>query len=146
VNNPPRARLGPNLIQSTCPVSTARSHLGYMNRTSLQLYQPFCYTSRTLQLALGAYIHSLYGMSDGFAIAFFELQNGFQKTDDGIPKYTKHLALSVDSMEQLKEWQEHIKPALLTTTILQKDTRFSSGGVRARMLWQQRFKVRRHCL
>jgi catechol 2,3-dioxygenase-like lactoylglutathione lyase family enzyme len=55
------------------------------------------------------YMHSLYGMSDGSALAFFELQNGFQKTDDGIPKYTKHLALSVDSMEQLKEWQEHFK-------------------------------------
>jgi catechol 2,3-dioxygenase-like lactoylglutathione lyase family enzyme len=55
------------------------------------------------------YILSLYGISDGSAMGLFGLQNGFQKTDDGIPKYTKHLALSVDSIEQLKEWQEHFK-------------------------------------
>ena len=55
------------------------------------------------------YIHSLYGMADGSAMAFFELQNDFEKKDDGIPKYTKHLALSVNSMDELKEWQDHFK-------------------------------------
>jgi glyoxylase I family protein len=55
------------------------------------------------------YIHSLYGMSDGSALAFFELQNGFVKNDDGIPKYTKHLALSCDSKEQVAEWHRHFE-------------------------------------
>jgi glyoxylase I family protein len=55
------------------------------------------------------YIHSLYGMSDGSAMAFFELQNGYDKKDDGVPKYTKHLALSCDSKEQVAEWHKHFE-------------------------------------
>lgn len=54
-----------------------------------------------------SYVHSLYSMSDGSAMAFSELGNDFDKKDDGIPKYTKHLALSCDSKEQVKEWHEH---------------------------------------
>ncbi|KAF2166311.1 hypothetical protein M409DRAFT_55155 [Zasmidium cellare ATCC 36951] len=53
------------------------------------------------------YIHALYGMADGSALAFFELQNGYIKSDDGIPKYTKHLALSCDSLEQVTAWKAH---------------------------------------
>ncbi len=52
------------------------------------------------------YVHSLYGMSDGSAMAFFELPHDYNKKDDGIPKYTKHIALSCDSKEQVKEWHE----------------------------------------
>lgn len=54
-----------------------------------------------------SYVHSLYGMSDGSALAFFELGHDFEKKDDGIPKYTKHLALSCDSKEQVKQWHEN---------------------------------------
>lgn len=54
-----------------------------------------------------SYVHSLYGMSDGSALAFFELGHGYEKKDDGIPKYTKHLALSCDSKEQVKAWHDH---------------------------------------
>ena len=54
-----------------------------------------------------SYIHSLYGMSDGSAMAFFELGNDYEKNDDGIPTYTKHLALSCDNRDQVKRWHEH---------------------------------------
>jgi catechol 2,3-dioxygenase-like lactoylglutathione lyase family enzyme len=55
------------------------------------------------------YVHAFYGLKDGSAIAFFELAKGFEKKDDGIPKYTKHLALSIDAEEDLKKWQDHFK-------------------------------------
>jgi len=55
------------------------------------------------------YVHSLYGLQDGSAMAFFELMNGYTKKDDGIPTYTKHLALSCDSIEQVAEWHRHFE-------------------------------------
>lgn len=55
------------------------------------------------------YIHAFYGLKDGSAIAFFELARGFDKKDDGIPTYTKHLALSIDAEDELTGWQAHFK-------------------------------------
>jgi catechol 2,3-dioxygenase-like lactoylglutathione lyase family enzyme len=55
------------------------------------------------------YIHTFYAMADGSCIAFFELGTGLDRTDDGAPGWTKHIALSVDSREELAAWQDHLR-------------------------------------
>ena len=57
------------------------------------------------------YFHNdpLYGMTEGTAMAFFELQKRYNKTDDGIPTYLKHVALSCDSADQLRAWHRHFE-------------------------------------
>ncbi|KAJ6110209.1 Glyoxalase/Bleomycin resistance protein/Dihydroxybiphenyl dioxygenase [Penicillium sp. IBT 16267x] len=60
------------------------------------------------ELETGAFLHCFYTFQDGASIAFFELPKGYDKKDDGIPYWTKHLALTVDSHEELAEWQKHL--------------------------------------
>lgn len=57
------------------------------------------------------YLHGFYAFSDGSCIAFFELASGLTPNDDGVPGWAKHLALSVDSREQLAEWKQHLSAA-----------------------------------
>ncbi|KAL1867775.1 hypothetical protein Plec18167_008521 [Paecilomyces lecythidis] len=60
-------------------------------------------------VTLGSFLHCFYGLADGSAVAVFELDKEFEKKDDGIPAFTKHLALSVDRREDLKNWIDHIE-------------------------------------
>lgn len=59
--------------------------------------------------SLGRFLHCFYGLADGSAVAVFELGKPFERKEDGVPNFTKHLALSVGSREQLREWIEHFK-------------------------------------
>lgn len=59
--------------------------------------------------SLGSFLHCFFGLADGSAVAFFELAQNYEKKDDGIPSFTKHLALSVGSREELYEWKAHIE-------------------------------------
>lgn len=54
------------------------------------------------------YLHVFYGMRSGEAIAFFALPTSFEKTGDGLPVWTRHLALSVDSDEELATWRTRL--------------------------------------
>jgi hypothetical protein len=56
----------------------------------------------------GPFLHNFYGFQDGSAIAFFEMAKNFTKTDDGVPYFAKHLALNVNSYEQLMQWHQHL--------------------------------------
>jgi catechol 2,3-dioxygenase-like lactoylglutathione lyase family enzyme len=53
------------------------------------------------------YLHTFYGLSDGGAIAFFEVEGMPKPGADSVPSWVRHIALNVDSMEELHEWQEH---------------------------------------
>lgn len=55
------------------------------------------------------YLHGFYAFTDGSCIAFFELAGGLDVRDDGVPAWAKHLALSVDSREQIAEWLRHLR-------------------------------------
>jgi glyoxylase I family protein len=59
----------------------------------------------------GNFLHNFYSFGDGSAIAFFELENDFTKVDDGVPGFAKHLALGVNSHEELQQWHEHLSAA-----------------------------------
>lgn len=55
------------------------------------------------------YLHGFYAFTDGSCIAFFELAGGLEVRDDGVPAWAKHLALSVDSRQQIAEWLRHLR-------------------------------------
>lgn len=57
------------------------------------------------------YLHAFYAFSDGSCIAFFELATGLDKRSDGVPAWAKHLALSVDSREELAAWHRRLTEA-----------------------------------
>ena len=54
------------------------------------------------------YLHFFYGMKSNEAIAFFALPTAFEKTGDGLPAWTRHLALSVESDEELEAWRTRL--------------------------------------
>ncbi|MFE2943018.1 VOC family protein [Streptomyces sp. NPDC059255] len=57
------------------------------------------------------YLHAFYSFKDGACIAFFELAGGLDPVDDQVPSWAKHLALSVDSREELARWHRHLEAA-----------------------------------
>ena len=86
-----------------------KTHDFWINVMGCKFLGAFAFSSEHDAPIPGNYVHSMYGMSDGSAMAFFELSQDYEKKDDGLPKYTKHLALSCDSKEQVKEWHEHFE-------------------------------------
>lgn len=55
-----------------------------------------------------AFLHTFFQMSTGECIAFFEVEDLPPAGDDGVPDWIRHIALNVDSREELAAWQEHL--------------------------------------
>jgi glyoxylase I family protein len=56
------------------------------------------------------FLHTFFEMKEGSCIAFFEIEGLAQeKVDSPVPKWARHIALSVDSEEELKSAQRHLK-------------------------------------
>ncbi|WP_155346304.1 VOC family protein [Acrocarpospora pleiomorpha] len=55
------------------------------------------------------YLHTFFGLHDGSAIAFFEVEGLPDPGPDSVPSWVRHIALNVDSMEELHAWQAHFK-------------------------------------
>lgn len=53
------------------------------------------------------YLHTFFGLHDGGAIAFFEVDGLADPGPDPIPSWIRHIALNVDSMEELHAWKAH---------------------------------------
>ena len=53
------------------------------------------------------YLHTFYGLHDGGAIAFFEVEDMPNPGPDSVPSWVRHIALNVDSLDELHEWKEH---------------------------------------
>ncbi|GAA0440556.1 hypothetical protein Acor_12580 [Acrocarpospora corrugata] len=53
------------------------------------------------------YLHTFFGLHDGGAIAFFEVEGLPEPKPDGVPSWIRHIALNVDSIEELHAWREH---------------------------------------
>jgi catechol 2,3-dioxygenase-like lactoylglutathione lyase family enzyme len=53
------------------------------------------------------YLHTFFGLHDGSAIAFFEVEGLPDPGPDSVPSWVRHIALNVDSMEELHAWQAH---------------------------------------
>jgi catechol 2,3-dioxygenase-like lactoylglutathione lyase family enzyme len=55
------------------------------------------------------FLHTFYGFSSGEAIAFFEVDGLERPEHDPIPSWIRHLAVNVGSMEELLNWEVHLK-------------------------------------
>ncbi|WP_062351869.1 VOC family protein [Herbidospora yilanensis] len=53
------------------------------------------------------YLHTFFGLGDGGAIAFFEVDGLENPGPDAVPSWIRHIALNVDSMEELHAWKAH---------------------------------------
>ena len=54
------------------------------------------------------FLHTFFAMESGEIIAFFETEGLKRPAGDGLPRWIRHLALSVDSRETLAAWQERL--------------------------------------
>jgi glyoxylase I family protein len=55
-----------------------------------------------------AYLHTFFAMGSGEVIAFFDIDGLTPSAHDSLPRWVRHLALSVDSRETLAAWQAHL--------------------------------------
>jgi len=55
------------------------------------------------------YLHTFFGLQDGSAIAFFEVDGLPNPGPDAIPSWIRHIALNVDSMAELQAWKAHFE-------------------------------------
>jgi glyoxylase I family protein len=91
------------------------------------------------------FLHSFYAMKNGVAIAFFEIE-GFNGTFDGdAPRFARHLAMNVDSMEELLDCKKRLEDAgveVLGVTdhegIWQSIYFFDPNGIRLELTYQTR--------
>jgi catechol 2,3-dioxygenase-like lactoylglutathione lyase family enzyme len=56
-----------------------------------------------------AYLHTFYALDSGECIAFFEVDNLPEPIEDGVPKWIRHLALTVPTLEDVEEFRRHLK-------------------------------------
>lgn len=56
---------------------------------------------------VSAFIHTFYALAEVGCVAFFELEESPEKQSDNLPAWTRHLALSVRSRDELAQWQRH---------------------------------------
>ncbi|MEU6700564.1 VOC family protein [Pseudonocardia sp. NPDC046786] len=55
------------------------------------------------------FLHTFFGLADGSAIAFFEVDGLPEYEPDAVPSWIRHLALNIDSMEELLTWKAHFE-------------------------------------
>ncbi|MCA1224048.1 VOC family protein [Streptomyces sp. 8L] len=55
------------------------------------------------------FLHTFYEMPSGECIAFFDVENTPRRENDGWPLWTRHLALSLDSIEAVDEYAVRLR-------------------------------------
>ena len=55
------------------------------------------------------FLHTFFAMRSGEVLAFFELEGVARPAPDGLPPWIRHIALSVDSHDELLAWRKHLK-------------------------------------
>lgn len=58
--------------------------------------------------AIRPHLHTLFAMRSGEAIAFFEIEGVELPRPDGLPMWSRHLAMSVDSHDELLAWRQRL--------------------------------------
>jgi len=54
------------------------------------------------------HLHTFYAMDSGEVIAFFDIEGAEKPARDTLPTWARHLALSVDSYEDLMSWRQRL--------------------------------------
>lgn len=92
------------------------------------------------------FLHTFFEMGDGSCVAFFELE-GLPDGEDQtvVPKWVRHIALSVDSMEALEEARQRVVAAGLDVIgpvdhegIWQSIYFFDHNDIRVELTYQNR--------
>ena len=55
------------------------------------------------------FLHTFFAMGSGEIIAFFDVKGLEKPKPDSLPWFVRHLALAVDSREQLLEWKQRLE-------------------------------------
>src|SRR4051812_26125686 len=55
------------------------------------------------------FLHTFFAMGSGEIIAFFDIAGLTPGDGDGLPRWVRHLALTVDSREAVLEWKQHLE-------------------------------------
>ncbi len=55
------------------------------------------------------HLHTFFAMRSGEVIAFFELEGTAPSAPDKLPKWVRHIALSVESHDELMEWRARLE-------------------------------------
>jgi catechol 2,3-dioxygenase-like lactoylglutathione lyase family enzyme len=91
------------------------------------------------------FLHSFYAMANGVAIAFFEIE-GFDGDFDGsAPPFARHLAMNVDSMDELLDYKKRLEDAGVSVIgvtdhegIWESIYFFDPNGIRLELTYQAR--------
>ncbi|GLW99330.1 VOC family protein [Microtetraspora sp. NBRC 16547] len=54
------------------------------------------------------FLHVFYATDRGDCLAFFALEGEYEKKDDGLPAFTRHIALGVRSTAELEQWRDRL--------------------------------------
>jgi catechol 2,3-dioxygenase-like lactoylglutathione lyase family enzyme len=91
------------------------------------------------------YLHTFYAFDSDECIAFFEVGDLERPESDPIPSWLKHLAVSVESMEEIEEWRRRLKEHDVEVTdvvdhdgIWESIYFFDPNGVRLEITYQTR--------
>ena len=55
------------------------------------------------------FLHTFFAMRSGEVLAFFDLDGVEPPPPDHLPPWVRHIALSVDSQDELLAWRKHLK-------------------------------------
>lgn len=134
------------------------NHVAYVTRDTAATLRFYCDVlgMRLISHAMGDqvpstaepvhFLHTFFEMGDGSCIAFFEIEGLPEDTAPSvIPRWARHLALSVDSEEDLNAVLRHLKEAGVDVSgpvdhegIWKSIYFFDPNGVRLELTWQNR--------
>lgn len=55
-----------------------------------------------------SFLHTFFAMKTGECLAFFEIDGQQQPPEDDVPSWVRHIALTIDSPDELESWQSHL--------------------------------------
>jgi catechol 2,3-dioxygenase-like lactoylglutathione lyase family enzyme len=92
------------------------------------------------------FLHTFFAMADGSCIAFFDVAGAqYAGRDDGVPKWIRHIAMNVDTYDELLSWKAWLeKQGVQTIGVIDHEGIWESiyffdpNGVRLELTMQQR--------
>lgn len=91
------------------------------------------------------FLHVFYETGNGECLAFFALEGEFERRDDGLPAFTRHLALGVREAEDLVRWHDELTAAGVEVSatidhdgIWQSIYVWDPNGIRLELTYQSR--------
>lgn len=91
------------------------------------------------------HLHTFFAMRSGEVIAFFEVEGTTPPPKDDLPTWVRHIALGVDSQQELLQWREWLEHnGIAVTPVVDHEGVWKSiyfqdpNGVLLELTWQSR--------